>query len=106
MICNCCTECNNIIPQGCPWVFGKDYLFCSSNCRYKFLNDNPNLENKCTISKRVPEETQPIYIPKVSSLLVIHINNTEEPPKENISSKNRQILNYILCNFYRKYLFS
>ena len=120
MLCNC-TECNIKIPRGNPWIFGKDYLFCSSSCRYKFFTANPNLENKPTNPYRIPEQTQPIYMPKVPSLWIIPKHNNEEPPKEipkeipkeghkedleenmepNIS-RNREILNYILCNFYRK----
>ena len=128
MLCNC-TECNIKIPRGNPWIFGKDYLFCSSSCRYNFFTANPNLENKPPDPYRIPEQTQPIYMPKVPSLRIISKHNNEEPPKEipkevpkevpkeipkevpkevleenvepNISSK-REILNYILCNFYRK----
>ncbi len=119
MLCNC-TECNIKIPSGNPWIFGKDYLFCSSSCRYKFFTANPNLENKPSDPYRIPEQTQQIYMPKVPSLWIIPKHNNEEPPKEghkeghkedleenmepNISTK-REILNYILCNFYRKNIF-
>ena len=104
-----CTECNIKILQGNPWIFGKDYLFCSSSCRYTFFTANPNLENKPTNPYRIPEQTQPIYMPKVPSLWIIPKHNKEEPPKEvpeenvdpNISTKT-EILNYILCYFYRK----
>lgn len=116
MLCSC-TECNIKIPRGNPWIFGKDYLFCSSSCRYKFFTANPDLENKPTNPYRIPEQTQQIYMPKVPSLWIIPKHNNEEPPKEghneghkedleenmepNIATK-REILNYILCNFYRK----
>ena len=105
MLCNC-TECNIRIPRGNPWIFGKDYLFCSSSCRYNFFDANPNLKNKPPDTYRIPEQTQPIYIPKVPSLRII-CNNIEESPKEenhkeNIESNDTELLNYILCNFYRK----
>ena len=80
MLCSC-TECNIRIPRGNPWIFGKDYLFCSSSCRYKFFTTNPGLENKPTDPYRIPEQTQPIYMPKVPSLRIIPKHN-EEPPKE------------------------
>ena len=111
MLCNC-TECNIRISSGNPWIFGKDYLFCSSTCRSNFFIANPNLENKPRDPYRIPEQTQAIYIRKVPSVWIIPNYNNEpkevpkeipdEVPKENIKPTKREVVNYILCNFYRK----
>ena len=124
MLCNS-TECNIRISSGNPWIFGKDYLFCSSTCRSNFFIANPNLENKPPDPYRIPEQTQAIYIRKVPTLWIIPKYNNEpnkevpkevpeevpeevpkevpkEVLKENIKPTKKDVLNYILCNFYRK----
>ena len=102
MLCNC-TECNIRIPRGNPWIFGKDYLFCSSSCRSNFFIDNPNLENKPPDPYRIPEQSQAIYIRKVPSLLIIpKYNNepTKEVPEEIPEEHIELIKRDILCNFH------
>lgn len=81
-----CTECNIRMTPGNPWIFGKDYLFCSSTCRNNFFTANPNLESKPLDTYRIPEQTQSIYMPKVPSLRIISYN-IEEPPKQENQSK-------------------
>ena len=89
MLC-VCTKCNNIIPKGKPLIFGKDYLFCSTTCRYNFFNDNPHIENKKCDVDRIPEQTKPIYMPKLPSLVIIpsskkgdNASQSINPPKKN-----------------------
>jgi len=107
MLCNC-TECNIRISRGNPWIFGKDYLFCSSTCRSNFFIANPNLENKPPDPYRVPEQSEAIYIRKIPSLWIIPKYNKptkqiiKEIPDQNIEPTKMDLLNYILCNFYHK----
>ena len=65
-----CTECDTIIPQGKSWVFGKDYLFCSTECRRIFLLRNPDIQNNITIPCRMPEQTHLIMLVHLYHYLV------------------------------------
>ena len=96
-----CTECDNIIPQGKSWVFGKDYLFCSTDCRDIFLLKNPNIQN-ITIPNRIPEQT-PAYFESPSLPSPIIYKNPINPP----CSPPTTILEYTKCNLLSKnYIFT
>lgn len=98
-----CTECENIIPQGKSWFFGKDYLFCSTKCRGEFLLKNPNIQNNISIPCRVPEQT-PIYycnitLPPLTILQSSQISPPCSPPSsESYISTALEYVKYTLCN--------
>lgn len=88
-----CTECDTIIPQGKSWVFGKDYLFCSTECRRIFLLRNPDIQNNITIPCRRPEQTQPYY---ASAPLQLP-SKVSSPPCSPPESYLQTLLGYTLC---------
>ena len=92
-----CTECDTIIPQGKPWVFGKDYLFCSTECRREFLLRNPDIQKNITIPCRMPEQTQPYYASAPPPLIIPSKVST---PCSTPDSYIQTLLGYMLCKTY------
>ena len=107
-----CTECDYIIPQGKPWFFGKDYLFCSPQCRQTFLLNNPNgVQPKIPI--HVPEQTQPYYSTLPPSILLpSQVAPSQVAPSLIAHSPSSvtyisSLIEYTLCNLSpKKYIFS
>ena len=91
-----CTECDSIIPKGKSWVFGKDYLFCSTECRREFLLRNPDIQKNITIPCRIPEQTQPYYASAPPPLIILPSKLSPRcSPQE---SYIQTLLGYTLCN--------
>ena len=104
-----CTECENIIHQGKSWFFGKDYLFCSNECRKNFLQQNPNIQQNISIPLRIPEQT-PVYyykqLPPLTILPSTQISPPCSPPSsESYMSTALEYVKYTLClKLYIKYI--
>jgi hypothetical protein len=105
-----CTECENIIPQGKSWFFGKDYLFCSTVCWRGFLCKNPNIQNNISPPLRMPEQTPAHYcnmpLPPLTILPSSQISPPCSPPSsESYMSTALEYVKYTLCgNTYIKYI--